>query len=493
MSSPHPNPDPLALPHRGNSILPHRGNSVQPHGGSSIPPHPGAPVLPLCVDLDGTLVKSDTLVDSVLALVRRNPRAVLSLPGWLLQGKAALKQHVVQAVILSPAHLPYNRPLLDYLAAQQSLGRPIYLASAADRALVERVANHLGLFAGSFYSDGQNNLAGKNKLAAFRQRFGDHFSYIGNAIPDLPILTVCREPMLANPDPALMSGLRAAHIVPAHIFRDRAPALNAWLKAIRLHQWAKNALIFLPLLLAHAWDNGQLPGALTGSVHRVSQLRPLRLRHLHRQRPLRHRSRPHPPHQAPPPLRRRRPLAAIRNRRHRRLPHRRRRPRRPAAARRRPLRQPARRAHGHAQVARHLRRLHLCLLTRPQAHRAGRCPSALRPLHHPHHRRRQSHGGPHLHLAGRLLRLLLPLTRLHQALRRARKLAPPRRRPPPTAAAIYSPISSSSAPSAPPQPTPPSSSSPSTSPTSTRASTSTPSASGSSSRSCSSGSCNSGC
>ncbi len=214
---------------------------------------------PLCVDLDGTLVKTDTLVDSVLAMARQNPRAVLAIPGWLAQGKAAFKRHVTQAVTLDVAALPYNRPLLEHLILQHQAGRAIYLATAADRTLADRIAEQHPIFAGVLASDGAHNLAGENKLAAFRRQFGEEFSYIGNARPDLPILTRCIEPMVANPTASLMAGLRAAKVVPAHIFRDSQRPLKAWLKAIRLHQWAKNTLIFLPFLLAHGW---KLPGAL---------------------------------------------------------------------------------------------------------------------------------------------------------------------------------------------------------------------------------------
>jgi 4-hydroxybenzoate polyprenyltransferase/phosphoserine phosphatase len=218
--------------------------------------------IPLCVDLDGTLVKSDTLHDSALALARQNPAALLQLPKWLAQGKAALKRHLTDAVDLDVAHLPYNRELVQYLEQQHSQGRPIYLATAADSVLAQRVAAHLGIFTGVLGSDGTTNLAGKNKLAAFRARFGDNFCYIGNASPDLPLLKACREPMVANPFPGLTSGLRRANVVPVRTFTDRTSTLKAWLKAIRLHQWAKNILIFLPVLLAHAWN----PGLIAASV-----------------------------------------------------------------------------------------------------------------------------------------------------------------------------------------------------------------------------------
>jgi len=215
---------------------------------------------PLCVDLDGTLVKSDTLVDSTLALARQSPAMLLNLPGWLLQGKAALKKHITSAVTLDVAHLPYNRDLMQFLEQEHATGRPIYLATAADKVLAERVAGHLDIFTGVLASDGDLNLAGKNKLAAFQTRFGDDFCYIGNASPDVPLLTHCLAPMVANPTSGLKSGLRHAKITPVRTFIDKTSTLKAWLKAIRLHQWAKNILIFLPLLLAHRWNLGLIGG-----------------------------------------------------------------------------------------------------------------------------------------------------------------------------------------------------------------------------------------
>jgi len=209
--------------------------------------------VPLCVDLDGTLVKSDTLVDSVLAMARQKPAELLRIPGWISQGKASFKRHVTAAVTLDVEHLPYNHALLEWLRAEADAGREIYLATAADMTLAERVADYLGIFKGVLASDGSTNLAGGNKLAAFQARFGDEFCYIGNAKPDAVLLAACVSPMVANPDKALRVAMKRAGTVPVTVFESKAPLIKGWLRAIRLHQWAKNTLIFVPLLLAHAW------------------------------------------------------------------------------------------------------------------------------------------------------------------------------------------------------------------------------------------------
>jgi 4-hydroxybenzoate polyprenyltransferase/phosphoserine phosphatase len=207
----------------------------------------------LCVDLDGTLVKSDTLVDSLLLLVRTNPLAALRVPFWLKGGKAALKARVCSQVQLDAAHLPYNRGLLEFLILQHSQGRKLYLTTGADGSLARQIAAHLGIFEDVLASDGATNLTGHNKLQSLQQRFaGEGFDYIGNARPDLPLLSHSGEAMVANPDLALQGLLKKHNVPVAHRFDDRAPFSKTFLKTIRLHQWAKNVLIFVPVLLAHA-------------------------------------------------------------------------------------------------------------------------------------------------------------------------------------------------------------------------------------------------
>jgi 4-hydroxybenzoate polyprenyltransferase len=223
---------------------------------ATLTPSAGPASAPLCVDLDGTLVKSDTLVDTVIVLARLSPRSVLQFPAWIASGKASFKRKVSSLAAIDVVHLPYNQELLEYLRQQHAAGREIYLATGADAVLAERVAAHLGIFAGVMASDGSTNLIGRNKLAAFQSRFAEGFSYIGNARPDVPLLTNCLDPMVANPHRSLLAGLRIAGIQPVRTFTDAAHPVKAWLKAIRLHQWAKNTLIFLPLLLAHVRTPG---------------------------------------------------------------------------------------------------------------------------------------------------------------------------------------------------------------------------------------------
>jgi 4-hydroxybenzoate polyprenyltransferase len=216
---------------------------------------------PLCVDLDGTLVKSDTLFDGVCQFLRRNPVGFWKLPLWLAGGRARLKAEVASRAPLDAAQLPYNAELLKYLQDERRAGREIYLATGADGALAERVAAHLGLFAGVLASDGVTNLTSGKKLTQLRNRFGE-FDYIGNSRADLPLLAGAREAMVANPSLGLRVALRMRHIPVTRSFHDRRSLPRTLLKAIRIHQWAKNILLFLPLLMSHKLRPSSIVAAL---------------------------------------------------------------------------------------------------------------------------------------------------------------------------------------------------------------------------------------
>jgi 4-hydroxybenzoate polyprenyltransferase/phosphoserine phosphatase len=218
---------------------------------------------PLCVDLDGTLVKSDTLVDSLLALLRTDPAMVFKLPGRLFRGKAAFKGFVTESVSLDTAHLPYNGKLLQFLRQEHNRGRAIYMATGADVRLARRVADHLGIFTDVLGSDGVTSLTGSNKLDSLRTRLDSAaFDYIGNDTPDLPLLAKATEAMVANPSMRLRMKLRARGTRPTHAFLEGEPAFKSVWKAVRPHQWAKNLLIFVPLLCSHALSASKLLTAL---------------------------------------------------------------------------------------------------------------------------------------------------------------------------------------------------------------------------------------
>lgn len=210
---------------------------------------------PLYVDLDGTLLKSDLLIESFLLLIKSQPLAIFLIPFWLLKGKAYLKQQIAQRASIDPALLPYNQVFLDYLKAEAVQGRRLILATASDEKLASKVAEYLGIFDQVLASNGELNLKSQKKLDAILDQCGNEkFGYAGNAHCDLPILCKAQQAILVNPDPGLEKQLFKQGIR-ARVFEDRSSGMMPYLKAFRVHQWLKNVLLFVPLITAHQWAN----------------------------------------------------------------------------------------------------------------------------------------------------------------------------------------------------------------------------------------------
>ena len=222
-----------------------------------------AAVKPLCVDLDGTLIASDLLLESLLLLLKRNPLYLLRIPLWLLRGRACLKAEIAARVTLNPVALPYNKALLEWLKTQRGAGRPLWLCTAADRRPAAAVADHLGLFDGILASDGRVNLAGETKATALAQRFGERgFDYCGNELRDLAIWRRANGAIVVRGSPALERTV-ARDTPVLRSFPPNRSRLAALVRALRPHQWAKNVLVFVPLAAAHRLADG---GALTAGV-----------------------------------------------------------------------------------------------------------------------------------------------------------------------------------------------------------------------------------
>lgn len=206
--------------------------------------------VPLCVDLDGTLVRSDLLVESALNVLAKNPLYIFLFIFWLLKGKANLKRRIAEIAVIDVTTLPYDKRLSSWLR-QQETERDVVLCTASDQRLAEAVAVYLGGFSAVLGSDGIRNLAGKNKAELLRDRYGDgKFDYAGNDRVDLFVWRHARRAILVNASPRLVRRVERMQILDKVFEREGRP-LHSWVRALRLHQWVKNVLVFLPLLAAH--------------------------------------------------------------------------------------------------------------------------------------------------------------------------------------------------------------------------------------------------
>lgn len=206
---------------------------------------------PLCVDLDGTLIKTDVLVESLFVLLRLGLWHIVLFPAWLTRGKAHFKDQVARRVDLDPEGLPYRQKLLDYLREQRESGRRLVLATASNEKPARLIADHLGLFDAVLASTDQTNLSGKEKGARLLNEFGERgFDYAGNARVDLEIWKHARSAILVNPDAHLRAQAERSSSI-ERIFDDEPNKTNGLLRAMRPHQWLKNLLLFGHLAAAH--------------------------------------------------------------------------------------------------------------------------------------------------------------------------------------------------------------------------------------------------
>lgn len=212
----------------------------------------GRDPVPLCVDVDGTLLRTDLLVESVFALLGRSLSCLLLMPFWLLRGKACFKQQIADRVELDITVLPCNEPFLDWLREQHAQGRELVLATASNQKYAKALASWLGIFGTILASDATTNLSGKRKRDRLVASYGTGgFDYAGNARVDAAIWAAARQCIVVNPEFGVLRVAQRAGDV-ARVFDDRqGTTAGHYLRAVRLHQWLKNTLIFVPLLMAH--------------------------------------------------------------------------------------------------------------------------------------------------------------------------------------------------------------------------------------------------
>lgn len=207
--------------------------------------------IPLVVDMDGTLIATDVLLEGAVQLIKRNPLNAFRMLRWLAQGKARLKARVAEATDLDVSQLPYRSQVLEYLQSARSQGRPVVLATAADASVARRVAERLGLFDFVFASDGEHNLAGERKRQRLVAEFGETgFDYVGNARPDLAVWRSAHAAVVVGGGPGLHRQIAGVTQIAQHLEGTRT-RLADFLAALRLHHWPKNLLLFVPLVTAH--------------------------------------------------------------------------------------------------------------------------------------------------------------------------------------------------------------------------------------------------
>lgn len=221
----------------------------------------------LFVDLDKSLIKSDYLFESFINYFSKNIFApIIAIYLLISQGKVGLKKFLHEKSRISEENLPYNKSVITYIKNWKAKydGR-VYLISASDSRFVEKVANHLKVFHGS-YGTNKINLRSKNKLEKINSiSKGVGFEYIGDSFDDLVIWKDAKKIISVNPSKSLLKKIESLNGVKEEII-ERDNFLKKILKPIRLHQWVKNTLLFIPFILAGAFSFNSISTLLLGFI-----------------------------------------------------------------------------------------------------------------------------------------------------------------------------------------------------------------------------------
>jgi 4-hydroxybenzoate polyprenyltransferase/phosphoserine phosphatase len=204
--------------------------------------------IPLLIDLDHTLIRTDLLMETALAYVAANPLRMLSLPAWLWQGRAHLKRKLAEAVDLDPELVPVNEKVVELATEAKREGRQVFLVTASDALLANKIAARFPFLDGVISSDGTTNLKGSHKAAFVSEHFPGGYDYVGDSAADLHVWRSARKIIAVAPDAPTLRKVQALD-KPTTVIEGNS-RLRALIKAARLHQWAKNSLIFVPAVLS---------------------------------------------------------------------------------------------------------------------------------------------------------------------------------------------------------------------------------------------------
>jgi 4-hydroxybenzoate polyprenyltransferase len=206
------------------------------------------------VDLDGTLIATDTLCEAVLLSFRQCPVSCWRAPWALFRGLAQFKRCLAELVTPDAEVLPYRQEVLEFLRIQKQQGAKLVLATATDQRWADAVAMHLNLFDDVIASDGRTNVKGEAKLAAMEHYCSLHgfeeFAYVGDSSADVPIWRKAAQVYVVQPTAGLLRTLKG-FCQPSRVFGGKPGRIGPLFRALRPQHWTKNLFLFVPLAMAH--------------------------------------------------------------------------------------------------------------------------------------------------------------------------------------------------------------------------------------------------
>lgn len=203
------------------------------------------------MDLDGSLINTDLLYESFVRNLLVRPWDIFLLPLWLLRGIAYLKHRLAERVLIDAGSLPYNEQLIDYLHTQKQSGRKLILCTGSNVKFARAVTEHLGMFDDVYATDAHVNLTGSAKADLLRNKFGERgFSYVGNEVRDLKVWKFANTAVVVGSSESLSARVEKICEIERMVLAPKL-TISTILRQMRIHQWAKNLLLFVPLLTSH--------------------------------------------------------------------------------------------------------------------------------------------------------------------------------------------------------------------------------------------------
>jgi 4-hydroxybenzoate polyprenyltransferase len=208
---------------------------------------------PLVLAVDRALISCDLTLERLIAYLKLNPRRLFDVLCWLWRGRAYVKEQLKERAPIDVETLPVNKALAAFARAEAAAGRPVYLASTLDAGLSSRLEKRLPFVAGGITGQDIRSLGD-----ALARRFPQGFDYAAGSAGDLEIWKHAGAAILVGA-PAHVER-RAAALLPISTHIPAPSRFKNLLQSLRLHQWAKNLLVFAPIVLGG--QLGDMPALL---------------------------------------------------------------------------------------------------------------------------------------------------------------------------------------------------------------------------------------
>jgi len=205
----------------------------------------------LVVDLDNSLLKIDLFKESLGKSLLKRPLVFFKTVMLALNSIALAKTFISKECKTDCHTLPYNNKILDIIDSYRKKGYLILLATGAPQAYAHSIANHLGLFDEVIATNEQINNVGINKLESIKKHVNDSFIYLNDSVKDLPVWLHCKKAILIGDNGRVKNMLIKNNVEIIDTVKKEKSIIEILLKQLRVHQWSKNMLLFVPALLSH--------------------------------------------------------------------------------------------------------------------------------------------------------------------------------------------------------------------------------------------------